>query len=383
VVVTDPVLASSTVMAASRVFDAPPRTRPKRSRAKGLLTEHEESAKAASLRYVSDSRPGIRRWRSGRGFSYVDADGRLARDKATLMRIRALAIPPAWTDVWICPLPNGHLQATGRDARHRKQYRYHKRWHEVRDETKYERMILFGHTLPRIRARVANDLALEHLPRENVLATIVRLLETTFIRVGNEEYARTNGSFGLTTLLNEHVRIEGPHIRFRFQGKSGKSHSIKISDRRLAKLVKRIRDLPGQDLFQYLDEAGEPQPISSSDVNDYLRVISDEDFTAKDFRTWAGTLLAARQLAESHGFESESEAKAAIVSTAQTVAKALGNTPAICRKCYIHPAVLNAFQDPATFTLWQSAASHSDDAGLSDEEATLLTFLTAHSSETG
>jgi len=344
----------------------------------GPFTEPVEAARAAALRHVSDDRPGIRRRKSGRGFFYVRPDGETIRDPATLQRIRALAIPPAWTDVWICPAPDGHLQATGRDARKRKQYRYHARWREVRDETKYAKMVLFGTTLPRIRARVKEDLALAGLPRNKILAVIVQLLETTFIRVGNEEYARSNQSFGLTTLLGRHVTILGDNIRFRFQGKSGKAHEVHLNDRRLARLVSRIRDLPGQDLFQYVDEAGEPQPINSADVNEYLRVISDQDFTAKDFRTWAGTLLAALALDESPTPESKAEAKSAVVAAAEAVARRLGNTAAICRKCYIHPSILEAFQDPALLEKWmEGREKKSAEPGLSDEESALLGFLEA------
>jgi DNA topoisomerase-1 len=333
----------------------------------GPFAEPSEAAKAAALRYVSDAGPGIRRKRSGTGFSYRAADGSPVRDKATLARIRSLAVPPAWREVWICPTAEGHLQATGRDARGRKQYRYHPRWRLVRDETKYERMQVFGATLPRIRSRLRRDLALPGLPRDKVLATIVRLLETSRIRVGNEEYARNNKSFGLTTLRNRHVEIEGATLRFRFQGKSGKSHTVDVSDRRLARLVERCRDLPGQDLFQYLDDAGEPQPIDSGAVNDYLRSISGQDFTAKDFRTWAGTLLAARLL---------SEPQPGLAEAAAEVARQLGNTPAITRKCYIHPAVLAAHQNRGLFELWAGlAASRPARRGLSKEESVLLAFL--------
>jgi DNA topoisomerase I len=350
------------------------------TRTVGPFTEPVDAARAASLRYVNDGRPGIRRRKSGRGFSYAGADGATVHDRATLGRIRALAIPPAWTDVWICPLPDGHLQATGRDARGRKQYRYHARWREVRDETKYAKMAQFGSALPRIRAQVEEDLGLPGLPRSKLLAVIVQLLETTFIRVGNEEYARSNRSFGLTTLLGRHVTVLGDKIRFRFQGKSGKAHDVRLSDRRLARLVTRLRDLPGQDLFQYLDESGEPQPIDSADVNEYLRLISDQDFTAKDFRTWAGTLLAARALDESSSPESKTEAKSAAVAAAESVAHRLGNTAAICRKCYIHPSVLEAFQDPALFDLWGKARNGgAAESGLTDEESALLRFLQASS----
>jgi len=294
-----------------------------------MASDPQEAAKAAQLRHVSDERPGIRRVGAGEGFYYVDAQGEKIDDEATLARIKSLAIPPAWAEVWICPIANGHLQASGRDAKGRKQYRYHTRWRKVRDEDKYSRMAAFGAALPRIRAKVATDLTLPGLEKRKVLAVVVRLLETTFIRIGNEEYARANKSYGLTTLKDRHVKIEGAKIRFRFRGKSGKDHEITLKSRKLANLVKRCRDLPGQDLFQYLDESGQPQPIDSGDVNDYLREISGEDFTAKDFRTWAGTLLAARCLAKAETFETAAAAKAACVSAVAEVAARLGNTVAI------------------------------------------------------
>jgi DNA topoisomerase-1 len=345
-----------------------------------MPTESQEAAKAAQLRYVSDSRPGIRRRKAGEGFSYLDPDGETVSDEATLARIKSLAIPPAWTDVWICTMAHGHLQASGRDAKGRKQYRYHPRWGRARNETKYARMEEFGAALPRIRERVDAHLALPGLEREKVLAVVVRLLETTFIRVGNEEYARTNKSFGLTTLRNRHVKIDGAKIHFRFRGKSGKEHEIKVTSRRLARLVTHCRDLPGQDLFQFLDEAGEPQPIDSGDVNEYLREISGEDFTAKDFRTWAGTLLAARRLSAAANFETAAEAKSACVSAVASVAAELGNTPAICRKCYIHPAVLAAFEDEKLFALWRKhAKANAAEADADAEERALLRFIAAAS----
>jgi DNA topoisomerase I len=356
--------------------------RRRRSAGVGPFTEPAESAKAAALRHVSDDRPGIRRRRSGTGFSYAAPDGKTIRDREEIRRIRALAIPPAWTSVWICPHVDGHLQATGRDARGRKQYRYHPRWHEVRDETKYGRLFHFGSSLSRIRERVDADLSRPGLPREKVLATIVRLLETTLIRVGNEEYARANGSFGLTTMLEHHVKVEGAKLNFRFSGKSGKSHAIQVIDRRLARLVKRIQDLPGQDLFQYLDEAGEPQPVSSADVNEYLRLIADQDFTAKDFRTWAGTVLAACYLATSGAFDEEVASKAAVTRAVEGVAKQLGNTAAICRKCYIHPSILGAYQDRKLFDRWIKESGEAVTVeGLSPEESALLRFLDRRSVE--
>ena len=342
----------------------------------GPFTAPEDAAKAADLRHVSDDRPGITRKRSGRGFSYADADGTAMRDRATLARIRALAIPPAWTDVWICPIAHGHIQATGRDARHRKQYRYHPRWQQIRDATKYGRMVEFGTALPIIRARLQADLALPGIPKDKVLATIVRLLETTFIRVGNEEYARNNRSFGLTTLQDRHVEIEGSQIQFRFRGKSGKLHAVKITDRRLARAVQRIRELPGQDVFQFLDDAGEPQSIDSADVNEYLRTVSGQDFTAKDFRTWAGTLLAALELEPSRCFDEGVSPKAAEVAAIAAVAAQLGNTPAVCRKGYIHPAILDAYQNREAYDAWlEECASEEEPEGLSPHESALLRFL--------
>ncbi|MGC2300081.1 MAG: DNA topoisomerase IB [Acidobacteriaceae bacterium] len=273
----------------------------------------------------------------------MDSDGKPIRDKATLERIRSIVIPPAWKEVWICPLANGHLQATGRDARGRKQSRYHPRWREVRDATKYERMLVFGAALGEIRERVEEDLARTGMPREKVLAAIVRLMEVTHIRVGNEEYARENHSYGLTTMRGKHVEVEGSRVRFQFRGKSGRKHTIEFSDRRLANIVRRCQDIPGYELFEYLDEEEQPHSIDSADVNDYIREICRQDFTAKDFRTWAGTVLAAMALREFDPFSSETEAKRNVVAAIKSVAERLGNTPAVCRKCYIHPAVLESY----------------------------------------
>ena len=342
------------------------------------LKEPIEAARAAGLRYVSDTRPGIRRKRAGRGFSYTGPDGAPIRDDETLRRIRSLAIPPAWQDVWICPQPNGHLQATGRDARGRKQYRYHPRWRVTRDETKYERMVAFGRALPRIRERIEQDMAQPGLPREKVLATVIRLLETTLIRVGNAEYARSNRSFGLTTLRDRHVQVDGSTLRFEFRGKSGVRHSVDLRDRRLARIVKRCRDIPGYELFQYIDDAGQRQTIDSADVNDYLRAISGEDFTAKDFRTWAGTVLAALALQELETFDSQAQAKRNIVGAIQNVAERLGNTPSVCRKCYVHPAVIDADLEGTTLdTLRQRTEQEltGDLANLPPEEAAVLALL--------
>jgi DNA topoisomerase-1 len=308
-----------------------------------VITDPVQSAKAAGLRYVSDTRPGIQRKRHGKSFRYLDANGAPVRDQETLARIKSLVIPPAWTDVWICSIPHGHLQATGRDARGRKQGRYHPRWREVRDETKYSRMKIFGEFLPAIRERVERDLARVGLPREKILATIVRLLETTFIRVGNAEYARENHSYGLTTMRNKHVDVNGYKVRFNFKGKSGKRHSIDLQDRRLARIVQRCLDLPGYELFQYLDEDGSHHSVDSADVNDYLRKITCQNFTAKDFRTWAGSVLACTVLREFETFASETEAKRNVVRAIESVASRLGNTPSVCRKCYVHPAILECY----------------------------------------
>ena len=301
------------------------------------LLHPEGSARAAGLRYVNDATPGISRQRAGNGFRYLGINGSAVRDKATLARIRSLAIPPAWEKVWICPREDGHLQSTGRDARGRKQYRYYPRWREMRDETKYGRMLAFARALPKIRRRVSQDLALSGLPRDKVLATVVRLLETTRMRVGNEEYARDNDSFGLTTLRVRQVRVQGSTMQFRFRGKSGVWHEFALSDRRLAAIVRRMRDLPGYELFQYLDEHGETRAVDSADVNDYLKQVAGAEFTSKDFRTWAGTVLAAEAL---HQF-----GKVGLQRAIEQVAKQLGNTKAVCRKCYIHPRVIEACVD--------------------------------------
>jgi len=301
------------------------------------------SARAAGLRYVSDAMAGIERRPAGESFRYYAPDGALVRERATLTRIRSLAIPPAWTEVWICPREDGHLQATGRDARRRKQYRYHPRWQEVRDESKYGRLVAFGRALPRIRRRVTRDLARPGLPQEKALATIVRLLETTFIRVGNEEYARENESFGLTTLRERQVRVEGARLFFRFRGKSGVPHEVALTDRRLAIIVRRMQDLPGEELFRYIDEAGATHAIESADVNAYLKSIAGDEFTSKDFRTWAGTLLCARALARLPGPDSASAGRREVTQAIDGVAHLLRNTRAVCRKCYIHPGVIESY----------------------------------------
>jgi DNA topoisomerase-1 len=342
-------------------------------------TDPPAAAKAAGLRYVHDDRPGIRREPAPDGaFRYRGARGEPVEDEATLARIKSLAIPPAWTDVWICPQANGHLQATGRDARGRKQYRYHPKWREVRDEVKYERMISFGKALPTIRKEVDRALALPGLPREKVLATIVYLLEATMMRIGNDEYARENKSYGLTTLRNRHVRIDGSDVEFRFRGKSGIYHDVKVHDRRLARIIQRTRDLPGQDLFQYLDEDGERHTVGSADVNDYLRAITGEDYTAKDFRTWSGTVLAALALQEFEAVDSDAQARKNVVRAIESVARRLGNTPSVCRKCYVHPAVLDAYLDGTMLEGLRARAEESlveDLEDLQPEEAAVLALL--------
>ena len=305
-------------------------------------SEPLESARKAGLRYMTDDRPGIRRVKARGTFRYVLPDGKALTDKDEIARIRSLAIPPAYTDVWIAPIRNAHVQATGRDARGRKQYRYHKRWREVRDENKFDRMLAFAKALPRIRAAVKRDLAKAGLPREKVLATVVSLLEATMIRVGNEEYARDNESYGLTTLHEEHVTVRGDAIKFNFRGKSGIEHSVTVRDKRLAKIVRSCQDIPGHELFNYIDENGEPASIDSADVNAYIREIGADDFTAKDFRTWEATMACALELAVVR-VETAKEAKSAVVEAIKTVAKRLGNTPSVCKKAYILPAIVDEF----------------------------------------
>jgi DNA topoisomerase-1 len=314
-----------------------------RKRRKPTAVVPTDSAKQAGLRHVSDDSPGIRRVRAGQGFRYVGTDGNPIGNQDMLARIRSLVIPPAWTDVWICPQENGHLQATGRDARGRKQYRYHPRWRATRDGTKYDRMTAFGKALPVIRAKTEEHLKLPGLPREKVLATVVRLLELTHIRIGNDEYAECNHSYGLTTLRDQHARIDGSTVRFSFRGKSGVRHAVELRDSRLAKIVRGCQELPGQELFQYVGDEGNVRDVGSADVNDYLREIAGEEFTAKDFRTWAGTVLAACELSAREAATSVREAKRNVVAAVREVADRLGNTVAVCRKCYIHPAVLDAY----------------------------------------
>jgi DNA topoisomerase I len=342
------------------------------------LTDPVASAKSASLHYVSDDMPGIKRRGKGTGFVYIGPEGKIIRIAAERRRIKSLAIPPAWTDVWICPRQDGHLQATGRDAKGRKQYRYHERWQEVRDENKFERVLAFAQTLPIIRKKIAQDLELPGIAREKVLATVVRLLETTFIRIGNEEYARNNKSFGLATMKNRHVSVSGAKIAFKFRGKSGIEHTVDLRDRRLARIIKRCQDLPGYDLFQYINDDGESCAVTSMDVNAYLRQIAGADFSTKDFRTWAGTLLAVDAFGKLDAFVSQSQAKKNIVQAIDSVAKRLGNTKAVCRNCYIHPGVIRAYTDRSlTGSLHQRRRKKINQSphGLSAGEVAVVTLL--------
>ena len=336
------------------------------------LEPEKAHARAAGLKYVSDTGPGIRRKAVGTGYSYRDPDGAAISDKDTLKRVRSLAVPPAWTDVWVCPRPNGHIQATGRDARDRKQYIYHADWREVRDRNKYERILDFARLLPRIRARVHDDMSRRGMPREKVLATVVSLLDKTLIRVGNDGYAKDNGSYGLTTLRNRHLEVAGAEMRFHFKGKSGKTWSLSVRDRRIARIVRSIQDLPGQDLFQYLDDDGVARTIDSADVNDYLREIAGSDVSAKDFRTWAGTVLAVLALSTFEAFTTQTQAKMNVRRAIEAVADKLGNTPTICRKCYIHPDVVACYMEGA---LPVTVAGGSSSAKLPAEEAAVLRLL--------
>ncbi|MQA30866.1 MAG: DNA topoisomerase IB [Luteitalea sp.] len=348
-----------------------------RGAAPGEPLDPASSARVAGLRYVNDeTTPGIRRAGPKAHVRYVRADGRPVKAPAELQRIRALAIPPAWTQVWICPHTNGHLQATGRDARGRKQYRYHTRWREVRDEVKYGRLLAFAQSLPRIREQTERDLTRPHLPREKVLAAVVQLLEKTLIRVGNEEYARENGSVGLTTMRDAHAVVQRGKVRFEFRGKSGIEHAIDLDDRRLARIVKACRDLPGYELFQYVDDSGKRQEIDSADVNAYLRETTGEEFTAKDFRTWAGTVLAAQALAAIEHHKSSAEARRNVIKAIESVARRLGNTKAVCRKCYIHPAILEAYMDGGTIqTINARAAVAKAGSCLSAEESAVVRII--------
>lgn len=346
---------------------------PERGLTQGVADPSVEAAREAGLVYATDLEPGIRRVRKGKGFTYVDPHGKQVDDPATLDRIRSLVIPPAWEDVWITTRPRGHLQATGRDARGRKQHRYHPRWREMRDEDKFERMAGFARVLPRIRRRVARDMRRPGLPREKVVATIVKLLENTYARIGNEEYARENGSFGLTTLRNRHVKVKGATIRFLFKGKSGREVQLGLTDRRVASVIKRCEELPGQHLFQYLDAEGERRAVTSDDVNGYLKEVTGEEFTAKDFRTWAATVLAACALREMTGFESETEAKRNIVAAIDGVARRLGHTRAVCRRSYVHPAVIDGYLE-GTLPVTAGGDAHGA-GGLRVDETAVVALL--------
>jgi DNA topoisomerase I len=323
-------------------------------------------------------RPGLSRRRAGKSFSYRDADGKRITDAETLARIKGVVIPPAWTQVWICPDPNGHIQAIGVDARGRRQYRYHPRFREARETSKFEHMMAFAAALPKLRAQVAKDMAQPGIGRTRVLATIVHLLETTLIRVGNRAYAKENRSYGLTTLLDRHVKITGGELKFHFTGKSGKTWKLGMQDRRVARVVKSCQDLPGQHLFQYIDESGQQQAVTSADVNAYLKAISGDDITAKDFRTWTGTVLAAMALSELQSMHSQVAAKRNVRAAIEHVAERLGNTPTICRKCYVHPDIISAYLDGALLLKIRkqieqdlSTAGHK----LTGEEAAVLAFL--------
>jgi DNA topoisomerase-1 len=342
------------------------------------IIDPRDAAETAGLVYVSDEEPGIRRKKSGKGFTYLRPDGKKVEDKATLDRIRSLAIPPAYTDVWICSKASGHIQATGRDLKGRKQYRYHPAFREVRESTKYERMLEFAKGLPAIRETIDTHMSLRGLPREKVLATVVHLLENTLIRVGNEDYAKQNKSYGLTTLRDPHVKVDGSELRFQFKGKSGKTWKLQVKDRRVARIVKACQELPGQDLFQYVDENGERQSITSSDVNAYLKEITGRDITAKDFRTWAGTVLAALALSEFEQFDSEAKAKKNIRAAIEQVSARLGNTPTICRKCYVHPEVFSCYLEGGLLLEIKKeieAELREDLPSLRPEEAAVLSLL--------
>ena len=342
------------------------------------IVDARGSAESAGLRYISDDRPGIRRKKMGTGFTYIRADGSRLTEVDALKRIKALAIPPAWTDVWICPFVDGHIQATGRDAKGRKQYRYHARFRELRESTKYEHVVAFADALPSIREKVREHMSLRGLPREKILATAVHLLETTLIRVGNDDYAKQNNSYGLTTLKNRHVAVDANEVRFRFTGKSGKQWSLRVRDRRVAKIIRACQELPGQELIQYVDRQGVCQDVTSTDVNDYLKAITGKDITAKDFRTWAGTVLAAMALTEVESFDSAAQAKRNLRRAIEKVSARLGNTPTICRKCYVHPEVLNSYLDGNLVLEIKTQAEselRTNVGSLKPEEAAVLALL--------
>ncbi|MGZ8939288.1 MAG: DNA topoisomerase IB [Limisphaerales bacterium] len=348
-----------------------------RERDSAASAEGMQAAKSAGLIYFGDNTPGIRRIGSAKAPRYITADKRPVTDKITLARIKRLAIPPAWTEVWICPKDNGHLQATGRDAKGRKQYRYHPHWRQTRDESKYTRMLDFARALPKVRQRIERDLKKPGLPREKVLAAVIKILETGLIRVGNDEYARTNKSFGLTTMQDRHVDVNGSTIRFEFRGKSGKFHKIDIEDRHLANIVGGCQAIPGQELFQYFGDDGRPRDITSTDVNEYLQALTKSDFTAKDFRTWGGTVLAAMALQEFEKYDTKKQAKKNLVRAIEAVAQRLGNTPAICKKCYIHPEIMNAYLDGTMIGTFKKRAETElrKSTGLRPEENAVLAFL--------
>jgi DNA topoisomerase-1 len=332
------------------------------------------SATFGGLRYVQDGQAGIRRVPHGKKFRYIDVNGKPLTDKNALARIKALAIPPAWTEVWICPNPAGHLQATGRDAKGRKQYRYHAQWRAVRDTVKYAHMIDFGLHLPLIRDQVMTDMRSPQLSKRKVVATVVYLLEKTMIRIGNEAYAKENKSYGLTTLHNRHVAVEGNAIEFHFRGKSRVEHHVRIQDPRLARIIRQIRDLPGQELFQYLDDEGQRHAIDSSDVNDYLKEITGKDYTAKDFRTWAGTVHTTLALSALK-YETQTEAKKNVIQAIEMAARKLGNTPTICRKCYVHPAVIDSYLAGELLILQQAAETGAGPDSMADAERHILKLL--------
>ncbi|TBN36773.1 DNA topoisomerase IB [Paracoccus subflavus] len=340
------------------------------------IPDPRDAAKEAGLVYVNDDMPGITRQRSGKGFCYRDPDGHIITDRAERRRLAALGVPPVYTDVWICPDPRGHIQATGRDAKGRKQYRYHPDFRAIRDSAKYDHMLDFAHALPQIRDRVDQDMSRRGLPAEKVLATVVHLMENTMIRVGNADYARQNKSHGLTTLHDRHVTFDGSQVRFRFKGKSGKEWNLGLKDRRVARIVRAAQEIPGQHLFQYLDDDGQRQKVTSTEVNGYLRKISGRDVTAKDFRTWTGTVLAALALAEYETGDSEAAAKRNIREAIERVAARLGNTPTICRKCYVHPEVIDAYlADELKLELRDEIEEDLQQPGLRPEERQVLEFL--------
>ena len=339
------------------------------------ITESREAARAAHLRYVSDSDPGIARHRVGKGFNYIHSSGEPVTDEDELERIDSLKIPPAWKDVWISPYRNGHIQATGRDAKGRKQYRYHERWTNRRNLLKFSRMIAFGKSLPALREHIEGDLKLPGLPRVKVLATVIELLDTTRIRIGNPEYARDNKSYGLTTMRDKHVQVTGASLRFHYRGKSGKEHEVDLKDKRLARIVQQCKDVPGYELFQYMDDDGEHHPITSTDVNNYLRDITGQDFTAKDFRTWGGTMLAILAFQDCEPCGTFKQAKRNVTATVKQVAEQLGNTPAVCRKYYVHPLVLEAYLDGALAETLQSLRPSKTRKGHRPEEKLVIDVL--------